>query len=174
MLKWLYDHAPSFRNIHPMNADAPDECNWLFRPTFTTPVFSWTNFVPSYDRWLASVDRVPAYREWRLQLQMLRWRSPGGVPVLKDPGHLWSLEALLSVCPDARIVLLERDMAEAVPSLCSLVSTLQSMDGDRAPDLHTVGRYVLQMVSRGRRAMAEVRERRPENFLQVGLYRSGP
>ena len=166
-LKWLYDRAPGFRNIHPMQADAPDECNWLLRPTFTTPVFSWANFVPAYDRWLNSVDRIPSYREWRLQLQMLRWRSPGGMPVLKDPGHLWSLDALLTVAPDARIVLLERDLAEAVPSLCSLAITLQSIEADPAPEPHVVGRYILDMVRRGHDAVAAARKRWPDAFLTV-------
>src|SRR5260221_7756810 len=43
---WIESRAPIFRTIHPMDADAPDECNFLLRPTFTTPVFAWTNHVP--------------------------------------------------------------------------------------------------------------------------------
>jgi hypothetical protein len=169
VLAWLYDRAPGFRAIHPMQADAPDECNWLLRSTFTTPVFAWTNFVPSYDRWLSATDAVPAYREWRLQLQLLRWRSPGGAPVLKDPGHLWNIESLLRVCPDARVLVLERDLVESVPSLCSLCATLQSMPGDDPRDPSAVGRYVLDMVTRGRKALAEARTRHAAQILDV-LY----
>ncbi len=166
-LNWLYEQAPSFRGIHSMRADAPDECSWLLRVAFATPVFAWTNFIPSYDRWLSTADHIPAYREWLLQLQMLRWRSPGGVPVLKDPGHLWSLEALLAVAPDAKIVLLERAMEEAVPSLCSLAFTVQSALTETPPDPHSVGSYILGMVHRSRALVAQARASRPEAFLNI-------
>lgn len=166
VLEYLYDRAPAFKAIHPMAADAPDECNWLFRPTFTTMVYSWTNYAPSYERWLATADRAPAYAEWKLQLQMLRWRSPGGVPVLKDPGHLWSLPALFQTSPDARVVVLRRDLAETVPSLCSLCHTLQTMDA-RGGSPEKVGRYVIDMVARGEVALKKAQAAHPDRILLV-------
>jgi hypothetical protein len=170
VVEWLYMRAPAFRSIHPLSADAPDECNWLFRPTFATMVFAWTNFVPSYDAWLAQADHVPAYQDWLLQLKLLRWRSPGGVPVLKDPGHLWGLDALHEVCPDARVVVLSRDPLESVPSLASLCFTLQSMDSDFR-DPRAVGPYVLSMVRRAREGLARARARRPEQFIDLEYQR---
>jgi hypothetical protein len=170
VVEWLYGRAPAFRAIHPLSADAPDECNWLFRPTFSSMVFAWTNFVPAYDAWLARSDRVPAYRDWLLQWKLLRWRSPGGVPVMKDPGHLWSLDALFEVCPDARVVVLSRDPAETTASLASLCFTLQSMDSD-ARDKAAVGTYVRSMVRRGREALARARARSPAHFLDVDYRR---
>jgi hypothetical protein len=165
-LAWLYEQAPRMRTIHPVDANLPDECNWLLRPTFTTPVFAWSNYVPSYDRYLAEVDWVPAYREWQLQLQAIRWRSPGGWPVLKDPGHLWALPALFEVQPQARVVVLVRELGESVASLCSLCAALQEMQAD-PPDRHAIGRYVLGMVERGLASLARARAQRPENFLFV-------
>ncbi|HEY0994170.1 MAG TPA: sulfotransferase [Kofleriaceae bacterium] len=165
-LEWLEAHAPGFGAIHPMAADAPDECNWLLRPTFTTPVFSWANHIPSYERFLAAVDHRPAYRDWELQLRLLRWRSPGGVPVLKDPGHLWALDALLDVRPDARVIVMVRDLREAVPSLCSLCAVLQRMDAEPPPP-DELGRYVLAMVERGLASLARARDRAPDRFLAV-------
>lgn len=165
-LAWLYDHAPRLRVIHPIEANLPDECNWLLRPTFATPVFAWANYVPSYDRYLAEADLVPAYREWWLQLQAIRWRSPGGMPVLKDPGHLWALDALLEVQPNTRVVVLVRDLAESVASLCSLCATLQEMEAD-PPDRAAIGRYVLGMVERGLANLSRARERMPERFSLV-------
>jgi hypothetical protein len=170
VVEWLYGRAPAFRSIHPLSADAPDECNWLFRPTFSSMVFAWTNFVPTYDAWLSCADRVPSYRDWLLQLKLLRWRSPGGVPVMKDPGHLWSLDALVEVCPDARVVLLSRDPAETVASLASLCFTLQSMDSD-ARDPGAVGAYVLSMVRRARQALARARSHSPDRFIDVDYSR---
>jgi Sulfotransferase family len=165
-LAWLDAHAPGFAAIHPMAPDAPDECNWLLRPTFTTPVFTWANHVPSYDRFLAEVDHRPAYRDWALQLRLLRWRSPGGVPVLKDPGHLWALDALLDVQPDARIVVMTRDLGASVASLCSLCAALSRAGAEPAPP-DVVGRYVLAMVTRGLASLARSRARAPDRFLTV-------
>ncbi len=148
ILTWLYDQAPAFRGIHPMAADTPDECNWLLRTSFTTPFFSWLNYVPTYDEYLATADHRPAYRDWDLLLRLLRWRSPGGAPVLKDPGHIWALDALFDVRPDTRLIVMARDPASSVPSLCSLCATLQQMSADGPSDAE-VGQYVLQMVTRG-------------------------
>lgn len=162
-LEWVNERAPSLRAIHPVHADQPDECNWLLRATFTTPVFAWANHVPSYDRFLAEVDQAPAYRDWALQLRALRWRSPGGVPVLKDPGHLWALDALAAVQPNARIVVMARDLSASVPSLCSLCATLQEMEAD-PPGRPEIGRYVLAMVRRGLAALERARAAHPERF----------
>jgi hypothetical protein len=166
VVRWLYQRAPAFRDIHPMSADAPDECNWLLRASFTTPVFAWTNFVPAYESWLYQADARPAYAEWKLQQQMLRWRSPGGRLVLKDPGHLWNLDALLDTVPDARVVVMERPLEQAVASLCSLCATLQGMDSDMQ-DLRAVGQTVLERVHLGRARLAAAVIARPERFLVV-------
>lgn len=170
VLEWIYERAPEFRGIHSMAADAPDECNWLLRPTFTTPVFAWTNYVPSYDRFLAEVDPGPAYREWELQLRLLRWRSPGGVPVLKDPGHLWALPTMLEQRPDTRVIVMSRDLRESVPSLCSLCTALQHMEAD-PPPAPVIGRYVLGMVERGLESLARARALAPDRLLEVDYRR---
>jgi len=39
---------------------------------------------------------------------------------MKCPLHLWYLDALLEAFPDARIIQMHREAAEAIPSLCSL------------------------------------------------------
>jgi hypothetical protein len=166
-IQWIESRAPHFRSIHPLDANAPDECNWLLRHSFATPVFAWTNFIPSYERWLFEVaDRRAAYEEWLLQLRLLRFRSPGGVPILKDPGHLFSLDVLLEVCPDATIVMLERNLEECVPSLASLCYTLQSIESTPIARAR-VGTFALDTVRRGRAALAAARERSPDRFLDV-------
>lgn len=166
-IRWIEQRAPTFRSIHPLYADAPDECNWLFRHTFTTPVFAWTNFIPSYEKWLfESADRLAAYEDWMLQLRLLRFRSPGGMPVLKDPGHLFSLDVLLELCPDATIIVLERDLSECVPSLASLCYTLQCIESE-PPSREAVGAFALDTVRRGSTVLARESARCPERFLRV-------
>jgi hypothetical protein len=45
---------------------------------------------------VAQVDRPPLYRSHRRWLQYFQWRA-GRARVLKSPGHLWTLDALLAV-----------------------------------------------------------------------------
>jgi hypothetical protein len=47
--------------------------------------------------------------------------------VLKDPNHLWGLEALLKVFPDACIIFTHRDLRTSMTSTASLVSQFRSL-----------------------------------------------
>ena len=51
--------------------------------------------------------------------------------MLKSPGHLWALDALLADYPDARVVQTHRDPLKVIASLASLVTLLRSMSSDR-------------------------------------------
>lgn len=166
MLDRLYTAQPRFKTIHPLAPADPDECNWLFRRSFATPVYAWTFRAPSYYRWLRKADLGPAYAEHRVQMQLLRWRSPGGVPVLKDPGHLWALDALFATYPDAVVVRLQRDLESCVPSLASLCHALWTA-GSEHDDPVEVGREVLTMVRDALEIERRARLAHPGRFLDV-------
>src|SRR5262249_47681631 len=80
-----------------------------------------------YQAWLESADLTWVYASHRRQLQYLQWKAPATRWVLKSPGHLWALDALLAVYPDARIVQMHRDPLKVVASLTSLVTLLRSL-----------------------------------------------
>jgi hypothetical protein len=122
---------PAFKQMHPMGAYLPQECVALLAHDFATIMHHTTHDVPSYQRWLESLDRRPAYRSHRRQLQYLQWRCPGDRWVLKSPEHLWTLDAVLAVYPDARIVQTHRDPLEVIASLVSLVAYLRRLASDR-------------------------------------------
>jgi hypothetical protein len=122
---------PEFKKMHPMGAHLPQECVALLAHDFATVMHHTTHEVPSYQRWLESLDRRPAYRAHRRQLQYLQWRWPAERWVLKSPEHLWALDALLAVYPDARIVQTHRDPLEVLASLVSLVAYLRSLASER-------------------------------------------
>jgi hypothetical protein len=67
--------------------------------------------------------------------------------VLKCPFHLWSLESLIRVYPDARVVHMHRDPAETVPSTCSLCLAIRAARSDRV-DPREIGRYWLARIAR--------------------------
>ncbi|TMQ18014.1 MAG: sulfotransferase, partial [Deltaproteobacteria bacterium] len=68
-----FRRMPDLFALHPMESDAPDECQWLMRNSFQTGNYAFTYRVPTYGRWIgrADHDMVPVYRFYRAQLQLL-------------------------------------------------------------------------------------------------------
>jgi hypothetical protein len=64
------------------------------------------------------------------------------------------------------VIVMARDLREAVPSLCSLCAALQRMEAEPPPP-DELGRYVLAMVRRGLASLAHARGRAPDRFLAV-------
>jgi hypothetical protein len=118
---------PAFGAMHPMGATLAQECVAFFLYDVRTLGVETQAFVPSYGRWLESCDMRPAYDQHHSALQALQSAQPTERWVLKTPNHLWCLETLLEVYPDARIIWTHRDPGPVVTSLASLVNTLQGM-----------------------------------------------
>ncbi|NET03379.1 MAG: sulfotransferase [Symploca sp. SIO2B6] len=174
-LENLYESAPIFKSIHPMQATWTDECNWLFRNSFSSMIYAIIYYIPNYLRWLLQQDLESVYTFYKRQLQFLLWRSPGRcLPgkslILKDPFHLWHLDALLKVFPDARIIHLHRNISESLPSLCSLSYTLQGICNEHQNPL-LLGRYCQEMIAEGMKRMLSVRSQVEEkNFMDISYY----
>ncbi len=149
---------PGFKQMHPMGAQLPQECVALTAHDFASMIFTTTHNIPSYQRWLDRADMRPVYRSHRRQLQYLQWRCPAERWVLKSPGHLWALDALLDVYPDACIVQTHRDPLKVVASLTSLVTVLRGMASDHV-DAHAVGAEWAALLAAGLEKAMSVRER---------------
>jgi hypothetical protein len=119
--------VPGFKAMHRMGARLPQECVALTAHDFASMIFHTSYNVPSYQQWLDGADLVPVYASHKRQLQYLQSRHAAERWVLKSPGHLWALEALLAAYPDARIVQTHRDPLKVVASLSSLVTLLRGM-----------------------------------------------
>jgi Sulfotransferase family len=121
---------PGFKAMHPMGALLPQECVALTAHDFATMIYHTTHNVPSYQAWLERTDLRPVYASHRRQLQYLQWRCAADRWVLKSPGHLWAIDALLHEYPDARIVQTHRDPLKVIASLTSLICHLRSLATD--------------------------------------------
>ncbi len=121
---------PGFKSIHPMGALLPQECVALTQHDFATMIYHTTHNVPSYQAWLEQLDMRPVYAFHKQQLQYFQWHCAAERWVLKSPGHLWSLDALLAIYPDARIVQTHRDPLKVIASLVSLMNVLRRMASD--------------------------------------------
>lgn len=126
------DHVlPGFRAMHPMGAELAQECVRITALDFRSMIFPTQYHVPSYARWLLhEAAMVPAYRWHRVFLQHLQSQHPAPRWVLKSPGHIWSLGALLAEYPDALLVQTHRDPLRIVASIGSLVARLRSLASD--------------------------------------------
>jgi hypothetical protein len=122
---------PGFQAMHPMGALLPQECVRMTGGDFRSMIFPTQYRVPSYAHWLLDeADMAPAYRWHRIYLQHLQSRHPAPRWVLKSPGHLWCLGALLAEYPDALLVQTHRDPLRIVASLSSLMSVLRQLGSD--------------------------------------------
>ncbi len=122
----FYRLVPGMRAIHNMEPKGPEECLHLFVNTFScrTSFALIANF-NRYTNWINALDMVPAYQQYKRDLQILNLHYPGRLIVLKSPAHLQCLEALNTVFPKARVVQLHRDPVSAAGSYCSLSEAVQ-------------------------------------------------
>lgn len=118
--------APDFRRLHPVGADSPQECSEITAHVFASLRFDTTYTVPSYRRWLDGAGHLDAYRFHRRFLQHLQHQSRAGCRwVLKCPDHVFALDALKTVYPDARIVFVHRDPLRVLRSAARLTEVLR-------------------------------------------------
>jgi len=96
----------------------------------------------AYARRMLDWDMVGPFRWHRRQLQILWAQRSATRWLLKCPWHLWNLQALLQVYPDAQVIQTHRGLVDAVGSQCSLTARIATKFR-RSLDLHDVGRFWL-------------------------------
>ena len=162
--------APALTTAHALDAQAPEEGNQLYEHSFASMMFEFRLNIPSYGSWLKSQDMVAQYQYCRQQLQLLGWHWSGRW-VLKEPVHLFHLDALLEVFPDACIVQTHRDPLTVIPSMCSLVAIVRNLFTND-PDLEELGEYWLNRLANGIERAMEVRTQMNSNYFYDVSYRS--
>src|SRR5947199_6236756 len=88
---------PDFMGVHFMSADSVEECWQLLRQTFRSVGFESLAHIPTYSSWLVEQSWLPAYERHRRNLQLIGLNESSKRWVLKNPSHLFSLDALLAV-----------------------------------------------------------------------------
>jgi hypothetical protein len=168
-LWWFQRLSPSFQVIHDVGARMPEECVIILAHSLVGSQFASMYDVPSYSRWCDAQDARPRYELHRRFLQHLQHHYRGERWVLKAPVHLPHLGALLSVYPDARVIMTHREPLEVLGSECSLIATLRLTFTDTV-DRRKVGREVAdEMVDEIRRGL-EARDTvgvAPEQFVDL-------
>jgi hypothetical protein len=135
--------APEFRGLHPLDATSPQECSEITAHVFRSLRFDTTYHIPSYRRWLDGEGHVPAYRFHKRFLQHLQHQRPRGQQprrwVVKCPDHLFALDAVRTVYPDARLVFVHRDPVKVLLSVAKLTEVIRD-PFTRTIDREAIGR----------------------------------
>lgn len=156
---WLaYFVAPEQRAIHEIQSTSVEECWPLFSNSFTVLNYDLQSNFREYGEWLLDFDMRPSYAFYKKSLQVLAHRTKTRHFVLKCPEHLWFLDALLAVFPDARIVWTHRDPVASVASYCSLISLAQRMLYGRF-DAHALGANIVDRFRTGVQRAMDARDR---------------
>jgi hypothetical protein len=162
-----HEENPEFMGVHYIGADQVEECWRLLRQSTMSVSFECLAHIPGYSRWLSTQDWTPAYARHRRNLQLIGLADAGRRWVLKNPSHLFALDALLAVYPDAVVIQTHRSPRTAIASVCSL--NAQASEG--WSDLfrgEVLGRAQLELWARGVDSFMAARARHdPAHFIDV-------
>jgi hypothetical protein len=150
---------PSLAGMHLMGARLGEECVCITASDFRSSLFPSLYRIPSYMRWLLDeADLAPAYRWHRCFLQHLQARHPTSRWVLKSPGHIWHLGALVSEYPESLLIQTHRDPLRTIASTASMYVTLRGVTSD-ASDIKAIAAewadYIFDGLDRSVRAREE-------------------
>jgi Sulfotransferase family len=133
--------SPGVGSLHPLAACAPQECTEITAHVFQSLRFDTTHSVPSYQQWLIKTGHTDAFRFHRRFLQHLQHQGGQGQWILKCPDHVFTLDAITQIYPDARFVFVHRDPLSVLPSVAKLTEILRA-PFTRALDRYQIGRQV--------------------------------
>jgi Sulfotransferase family len=158
---------PEFMGVHYIAADHVEECWQLLRQSMRSVSYECLAHLPTYSSWLRAQDWTAAYRRHRRNLQLIGMNDGDRRWVLKNPSHLFALEELLEVYPDALVVQTHRAPATAIASVCSLAAHA-SAGWSTAFRGEVIGRDQLELWASGLERFMAVRARRdPAQFCDV-------
>ena len=113
---------PEFMGVHYMAADQVEECWQLLRQSMRSISFECLAHLPATRPGCAGRTGPAPYRRHRRNLQLIGLPDAGRRWVLKNPSHLFALDALLAVYPDALVIQTHRAPRTAIASVCSLAA----------------------------------------------------
>jgi hypothetical protein len=115
-----HEENPDYTGLHYMTADEVEECWQLLRQSLHSVSYETLAHVPTYSQWLARQDWTKPYQRHRRNLQLIGLNDAEKRWVLKNPSHLFALDALFATYPDALVIQCHRPPETLMASMCSL------------------------------------------------------
>ncbi|MCG5431368.1 sulfotransferase [Mycobacterium sp. MYCO198283] len=165
-----HNEDPEYLGLHYMTADEVEECWQLLRQSLHSVSYETLAHVPTYAHWLAEQDWTKPYQRHRKNLQLIGLNDVGKRWVLKNPSHLFALDALFAAYPDALVVQCHRPAETLMASMCSLsYHTTKGWSNTFVGEV--IGRDAMDTWSRGlERFKAERAQRNPAQFYDVDYF----
>jgi len=139
----------NFDAMHLLDDGGPDECHKFLQHGYGAVGIDNTTRAPGYfDYLLDEADLAQAYRIHKRQLQLLQWRCETKPWALKYPNHVIALDELLSVYPDARLVMTHRDPVQILASIAKMTHLIRQGRAAGPLDKAETGRDMLHFISR--------------------------
>jgi hypothetical protein len=155
---------PRMKSIHHEDASGATECIAVMSQDFKSLSWEAIANVAAYSRWLLATDQRSAYEYHRSTLQVLQSGGVRGRWTLKSPHHAIALDALTTVYPDARLVLVHRDPIVLCASVCSLITTLSGTFTD-ADHTAYIAEHWTAMLEESVRRIDNFRDTHPEHHI---------
>ncbi|MFF0816216.1 sulfotransferase family protein [Rhodococcus sp. NPDC003318] len=153
--------------VHFLGAEEVEECWRLLQQTMRSTAFETVAYVPSYTRWLEEQDWTDTYARYRRNLQLIGVNDRDRRWVLKSPSHVFAIDEIMKVFPDALFVRTFRDPHTSMASTFSLAEQ-GGHDMSKAFDRTAIGRTQLDLWARGNANFQDARARySPEQFIDV-------
>ena len=158
---------PEFMGVHYIAADTVEECWQLLRQTLRSVSYECLAHLPTYSAWLRGQDWTGSYRRHRRNLQLIGLNEAEHRWVLKNPSHLFALDAIMAVYPDALIIQTHREPRTVIGSMCSLAAHATNGWSQRFRGA-VIGSDQLELWARGLAEFTDARARYDQRqFLDV-------
>ena len=168
--KKAHSENPDFTGLHFMTADEVEECWQLLRQSVHSVSYETLAHVPTYARWLAGQDWTPSYQRHRRNLQLIGLNDAEKRWVLKNPSHLFALDALFATYPDALVIQCHRPADTILASMCSLAQHTAEGWSNTFTGA-TIGADALETWSRGLERLNAVRAtQNPAQFYDCDYF----
>ena len=161
---------PDYTGLHYMTADEVEECWQLLRQSLHSVSYETLAHLPTYSQWLARQDWTKSYQRHRKNLQLIGLNDAGKRWVLKNPSHLFALDALFATYPDALVIQCHRPAETIMASMCSLA---QHTTEGWSNSFHgkVIGEDSLETWSRGLRLFSAERAKHdPAQFYDLDYF----
>lgn len=168
--KKAHEENPDYTGLHYMTADEVEECWQLLRQSLHSVSYETLAHLPTYSQWLSRQDWTKPYRRHRRNLQLIGLNEPEKRWVLKNPSHLFALDALFATYPDALVVQCHRPAETIMASMCSLAQhTTEGWSTSFHGDL--IGADSMETWSRGLRLFDAARAQQdPAQFYDLDYF----
>ena len=161
---------PDYTGLHYMTADEVEECWQLLRQSLHSVSYETLAHLPTYSKWLSQQDWTKPYQRHRKNLQLIGLNDTDKRWVLKNPSHLFALDAVFATYPDALVVQCHRPAETIMASMCSLAQhTTEGWSNSFTGEV--IGQDALETWSRGLKLFdAERAKHDPAQFYDLDYF----